>query len=497
LKSRSEGSKLIAIVLVALVVGAGLGYWLFVPKVPSEVVSYTAQRTSLSTTSEQTFASSTLSTAVATEMTLWLNVSVSKPVSYYVSLLKSTQTQPYVQLAWELQALPDATNATAVAKITYLALNATNPEVKEAFELMMKGGTPSPSDFTYTVPKYNTELQGLYWLACENEFKKDDTLALAIAMVSGIWVTSGDQQVRDAVKIDTKDLLIFFRDTNELRKRRGYHQLEDYPIEAMICLVWSGSAAVYMNWPGHALSGVDREVGRPIRAGIKDYAWDTVAVQTLREMQEFMIEMGWFKDDSNSVNQLVESYFYLDGPAHWDNPTDPNNLGGLRSDVPILVDGEKVLPRNFWNVDFIWAYFKKTGRGIGVCADNSAFVDALNKAIGIPTTSNGLAWVENGEPGGHGFVTYYVPHLQRWKSLSGHLRIRTPGGWLDETQVVYLQLFVPAWNQRGYLKWRYEAGRGFYETPAFYSPQMKLSEAWGLFSSGVPSSQMKQWLLYS
>jgi len=68
-------------------------------------------------------------------------------------------------LAKELRKLPDLKNATAVAKITYLALNATNPEVKEAFELMIKGGTPSPTDFSYGVPRFNTELWGLYQLA--------------------------------------------------------------------------------------------------------------------------------------------------------------------------------------------------------------------------------------------------------------------------------------------------------------------------------------------
>jgi hypothetical protein len=54
---------------------------------------------------------------------------------------------------------------------------------------MMKGGTPDPMDFTYPVPAYNTELQVLYWLACQNEFKRDDTLALAIdrKVVEDIW----------------------------------------------------------------------------------------------------------------------------------------------------------------------------------------------------------------------------------------------------------------------------------------------------------------------
>jgi len=55
----------------------------------------------------------------------------------------------------ELRKLRDLTNATVVAKITYLALNVTNLEIKEAFELMMKSGTPDPKDFKYAVPDYN------------------------------------------------------------------------------------------------------------------------------------------------------------------------------------------------------------------------------------------------------------------------------------------------------------------------------------------------------
>jgi hypothetical protein len=88
----------------------------------------------------------TSSTTLA-ETVQWINVSGNHPISYYLKLLESNGTEPYVQLATELQKIPDLTNATA-AKITYLALNASNPEVKEAFELMMKGGTPDPKDLT-------------------------------------------------------------------------------------------------------------------------------------------------------------------------------------------------------------------------------------------------------------------------------------------------------------------------------------------------------------
>jgi len=201
----SKSSKLIAILLIAVVVAVGAGYWIFTPKMPNELVS-TAHQTSLLTSLERASSESTIlasATTVASATTIWLNISETQPVSYYLSLLESNGSQPYVQLAKELRKLPDLTNATAVAKITYLALNATNPEVKEAFELMIKGGTPDPRDFTYAVPRYNTELQVLYWLAFQNEFKKDDTLALAIAMVNGLWVTMGNEEVREAVKRDS------------------------------------------------------------------------------------------------------------------------------------------------------------------------------------------------------------------------------------------------------------------------------------------------------
>jgi hypothetical protein len=59
------------------------------------------------------------------------------------------------------------------------------------------------------VPRYNTELQVLYWLACQNEFKKDEPLSLAIALVNGAWLAMGDEQVRSAVQRDTRDWLTY------------------------------------------------------------------------------------------------------------------------------------------------------------------------------------------------------------------------------------------------------------------------------------------------
>jgi hypothetical protein len=123
-------------------------------------------------------------------------------------------------------------------------LNATNAEVKEAFELMIKGGIPDPGDFTYSVPRYNTQLQVLYWLACQNNFKRDDTLALHVAMSNGLWLTIGDQYVRDDVRKYASDLLAFFTEANEPQKRRGQYLLEGYRLEAKMALTWTAKRAL-------------------------------------------------------------------------------------------------------------------------------------------------------------------------------------------------------------------------------------------------------------
>lgn len=215
--SSSNRLRLISAVLIIAVFLSSVGFY------------FTSQTKTESQTSAITLRN-VASTVASTQSTIkplprieWITIGQVKPTDYYLSLLESNGTEPYVQLARELRKLPDLANATAVAKITYLALNATNPEVKEAFHLMIKGGTPDWTDFAYNVPSYNTELQILYWLASQNDLKRDDTLALAIGMVNGLWVTMGDDQVRESVRNDASQLLQYFRETNELQKQRGYY----------------------------------------------------------------------------------------------------------------------------------------------------------------------------------------------------------------------------------------------------------------------------------
>jgi len=454
---------------------------------PSQIISATEQ-TSLTTSTEQTAASSTASTTTVSATTQWINVGESHPVSYYVSLLKSSGTQPYVQLGWELQALPDATNATAVAKITYLALNATNPEVKEAFELMMKGGTPSPSDFTYPVPKHNTELQVLYWLACQNEFKKDDTLALAVAMVNGLWVTIGDRQVRQTVAKDVGELLSFFRETDQWMRGRGFHSLEDYPLEAKLCLSWTANVSPV--WSHYPIKGYRTE-----RLPIKAYLWNNVNVTTLQMMRTEASSKGWARSSSGESLDALEGYFYGIGgkSPHWE-----------RTDAvtePMIIDGEIVTPQNFANVDFVYSYYLRTGKGVGVCSEEAAFLDAYLKAVGVASAFHSF-WRFQRSDGqwisGHTHVVVYDAARGAWKSSERNV----VDVWSDEIRFIFLSAVLrPPLIQRGYLRdnplgppivGQVIVG-AYYQLP--YTTTS--SEARTYFLSGLAAFQMKQWLLYT
>jgi hypothetical protein len=431
-------------------------------------------------------------------------VTASKPVNYYLSLLESNRTEPYMSLARELRKLPDLKNATAVAKITCFALNATNPEVKEAFELMIKGGTPAPSDYRYTVPNYNTELEVLYWLACENEFKKDDTLALAIAMVNGLWVTMGDEQVRQAVKRDTSDLLVFFRETNELQKQRGFFQLEYYPLEAKVALSWTANSAL-RDGPHSIFPGPNSEhpYGNHRRMDLAGYEWDTLNVTTLREMRRYLEDKQFITVDTAVIIGLIEHYLYFS------NPRSTGEIGGMDSDhwyyvyetltahrvATISVDGESVKNYVINNVDWTFSYLLLNGRGIGACGDEAALVDGFAKSFGIATLlATRFVKLSETERTGHGYVVYYSQSTETWRAYSSQLEMDMD--WIPRDAVTYFTVIRPPVNQHGYLR-AWMEGVFWCGAMTYVWRNTTLPAIQERFSKGLQASEMKQWLLYS
>jgi len=475
--------KLLAVLIVVSAILGAVGWQQFAPR-PMWPTTIMITPTVTTVTSSQTI-------VAAQRQTEWIRAGEVKPVNYYLTLLESNDTQPYVQLASDLRRLPDLTNATAVAKITFLALNATNPEVKEAFELIIKGGTPNSRDFRYPVPSWNTELQVLYWLASQSRFKKDDTLALSIAMVNGFWVTIGDEQVRAAVSKDTNDLLSFLRETNEIQKERGYSQLEDYPLEAKICLTWTGGDP---NRAGHSYENDPRwslhihALGNfiPKPADIKGYNWNTVSVETLRKARQLIDEKGWIDRSVDRTVRNMEEYIYTSNRPHWIF-TWPN--------PPIIeVDGQKAICRNMNNMDFEFEHLLKNGSGIGVCGDEAVLIEALCKSWGISTTQVKRTW--EGPESNHQHCIYFEPSSKLWKAYEKQVATYDSRERGQGVQNVYI--FRPPVADPNYFKSEIDSNQSLKMRNLYYRMlSISTDNIVKMFTTGVKTSQMKQWLLYS
>ena len=349
----------------------------------------------------------------------------------YLAQLESNSS--YATVARELRRIPELSfhiyglrpvsidMVEAVEDIVYLALLAENREVKEAFDLITKGGTPDPKDFTYSVPSWNTELQVLYWLACQNEFKKDDTLALAIGMTNGFWIAVGNADVAKAVREETHLLLDFLRETNRLQQEKIIPSLEDYRLDAKICLSWTGGQCPFMARNHALVLFVDRE-GRFSKAiELKTYHWVTARVTTLKKAREKMIENGWLSNNPSETVANIERYFYFTGrmsnqsTLHWNYTRDmPGERGWL------VVEGETVLNSWIGNPNFMFQYYLQTGKGTGGCQDEAEVVGFWAKSWGIATNS---VWRISTNPDwpDHCFAIYYDPLSLSWKAYDEQL----------------------------------------------------------------------------
>ncbi len=420
------------------------------------------------------------------------------------------------QLAIELGKLPEftdnkisASDVEALEDIVDLTLTATNPEVKEAFDLMLKGGTPRQRDFRYKVPSYNTELEVLFWLAEQNEFKKDDTLAQALAMVNGLWVSMGTDEVREAVYKDTNDLLNYFRETNETQKARGYYCLEDYPLEAKVALAWTGGQSV--NVAKHYTPSLYLKKKYLLEA----YEWCVTSVETLQAMREIMNDRKILSQDVNRTVDNLINYFWYNGP-HWVYTLH----GGPEGEV--TVDGVRMSNFEYGSTNYIfWEQYMKEGTVFGVSFDFLPFIDSWLKSVGI--ASNDIWMVVAERPRYHhfnDFNIYYNPLKDTWTANERQISV-----WSFGNSPAEFILFRPPVHQPSYLshiakhrqsdlRWRRKEGLPsdvdsidvvYLDVGWAYYPILDTSfkkgisyhEAKDKVLDGVPSLQMREWLLHS
>jgi len=317
-----------------------------------------------------------------------------------------------------------------------LVLTANKSEVEDAENLKLRGGTPDSKNFPYIVPNWNTEQYVQYWLGKQNEFKNNDTLTQAVAMANGIYITLGSEEVRQHVSKDSNDLLDFFREINEMQKARGYSQLENYPLEALLALAWRSNdfgrfGRVYYSLGGNACPGVDKNTFpnpanihnfyeyRKRHMNLKDYRFNVVSIDTLKEMSKYV--MNRWSRGSGKDFVVMTSYAIRNSPvaygSEWIYARDRPGIPAPCENW-VTIDGEVTRATNINNPNYVWQLFKTTGKGYGVSDDFNAFYDALIKSVGIAGVSLDYIWgpYKDNTENSHEETLYFDPKTNKWST---------------------------------------------------------------------------------
>jgi len=370
--------------------------------------------------------------------------STTPTVEYTLADLDDPKTG-FPALANEIRKLPDFSQDTdqtrkAANQIATLALGSTDPQVREALNIMIRGGTP-PQTYAYKVPDWNTEIQALFWLAEQNEIQKDDTIALAIAMSHGIFISlAADDDARNAVYSDINRFLPFLRSVNSYLKEFSWIKpLERYPLEAKLALAWRGNdlgrfGRIYYNL-GNPCAGayeIDWNVpanihnfyefkSRPMTS--RDYSFDTISIDTLQDMHNWMVSQALF--DYNDLTDYIGSTVGLSRGFVEDHTVYPRPRYGPCENW-IYVNGERTRPTNINNANYTWQLYKSTGKILGVSDDYNALIDGLIKSVGVPGVSLDFIWGPGtGVPleESHEVMFFYEGNQNKWfsESISNHL----------------------------------------------------------------------------
>lgn len=388
----------------------------------------------------------------------------------------------YGNLVNQLRALPEIANANPeayiepLADIAALALTATDPEVREAYDLMIHGGMGN-SLVSYG-SNWNTQLQVLFWLAENGEFRINDNLAQAIAISNGLWVAMGDDAVDKAVRRDVARFLDFQRKYNP--------RVEDYPFGALTILSWMGNYSP----SGGRVFPLRKYTDQPINLEI--YDWNTVSIETLLSMREKAKDLGWATGNNGTSVEKIEYYFYFDrGPqggnsSHWVYASDVNGHANIQ------VDGRSVANHDLNNPDFIWRHYLETGKGLGECGDNAVLVEAIGKSLGIPVTFVIRQATDQEKVVDSHMFPIYFDGTGSWKAYHKELDVGK-----GQTFNYTLYISIPPVKHDGYLDyWLEEPYRVRWFGNMYHIPRktFALPEIRNMFLSGVSEKDMRNWI---
>jgi hypothetical protein len=280
-------------------------------------------------------------------------------------------------------------------------------------------------------------------------------------------------------------MLSLAREITAWQVSRGHHLLKELPLEAKICWAWRGNTSP-LRGP-YILQGQFQRV----KLDLKAYEWNTVDPQTLKDMRSDAEGKRWISKDVGKFVGALEEYFFFSGQQqHWYYQTYPEIIKD--------VDGVDVEWGAVLDVDFqFYQRYKKGLKALGDCQAETVFLDAWVKSIG---QSSAITWKTTGrtpEPKAwlsHNHIIYYDPAVKKWTAYRAQLQVYW-GGKATDSDLFDFWIYRPPVNQINLLdEWQYSLSS---KSNAFYLfPKMPLGEIYRMLRDGVPTSELKNWLLY-
>lgn len=187
-----------------------------------------------------------------------------------------------------------------------------DPEVRKGLYLINTLGLPARWAFAYPVPSYNVQLYALARLLEQGVPGEYERAAVAAALTYGSLLTLCDDEARQYVLDYAGERVRFVIETDVLLSAAGASwRAKDYPLEALMTLLWAGAAAAYpapgqllREAPGLRASALKQPLTRD------DVARLLADMASLREMKEEMVravveETG----DEAAACELVEQWW--------------------------------------------------------------------------------------------------------------------------------------------------------------------------------------------
>jgi hypothetical protein len=246
-------------------------------------------------------------------------------------------------------------------------------QVRKGLYLINNVGLPDSRAFQYPVPGYNVQLYLLSRLLEQGVPGDYERTAVAAALTYGSLMTLCDQEAAERIVDYAGQRVRFLIDTDVLLAAAGAGwRATDYPLEALMVLLWGGQAAAYPE-EGQPLAQVPAlklaATERPLSSGDLDRL--LVQMDNLRQMQDEMMPAVIERTrDEVRACELLEDWWSIYRREEAD-------------------DGGPDLNRQ-------WARFRE-GRGFAGGAESAYVLQGLAASVNLPLPWAQLWYAENGE----------------------------------------------------------------------------------------------------